>query len=144
MTDASYVDTSSFVQVLVPDRNSERVRAAVRAEKAVIVSSLTQLEAATYLLGLRRGGAVTYREFRALSRELDLRVVSEPFRLQDLPGAVFDDAIGQLKVRGAVHCRAVDRLHLAAMQILGISRLITSDRQQARAARSLDFEVVEP
>jgi len=40
------------------------------------------------------------------------------------------------------HCGTLDRLHLAAMELLGVSRLLTHDARQAQAARGLGFEVL--
>jgi hypothetical protein len=48
----------------------------------------------------------------------------------------------QHKIVGQPHCGTLDRLHLAAMELLGISRLLTHDNCQAQAARGLGFEVV--
>lgn len=44
----------------------------------------------------------------------------------------------------SVHCRTLDRLHLATMEALGLRRLLTNDVLQARAARALGFEVRTP
>ena len=38
----------------------------------------------------------------------------------------------------------LDRLHLATMQVLGVHCLPTNDKAQARAARGLGFEAVQP
>jgi predicted nucleic acid-binding protein len=55
-------------------------------------------------------------------------------------------------VRGAVdarhpqaaHCRSLDRLHLAAMEELKLTRLITLDEIQGKAAKALHYEVLYP
>jgi hypothetical protein len=38
----------------------------------------------------------------------------------------------------------LDRLHLAAMEVLKVSRLMTHDEGQAKAASEMGFEVVRP
>ena len=43
-----------------------------------------------------------------------------------------------------LHCRSLDRLHLAAMEELGIKRLMTHDFRQAEAAREMGIDVVMP
>ena len=44
----------------------------------------------------------------------------------------------------SAHIRTVDRLHLAAMQELEVSRLMTHDLALAQAARALGYEVLSP
>jgi uncharacterized protein with PIN domain len=43
-----------------------------------------------------------------------------------------------------LHCRTLDRLHLAAMEELDVRRLMTTDAAEADGARALGFEVVHP
>jgi predicted nucleic acid-binding protein len=43
-----------------------------------------------------------------------------------------------------VHCRTLDRLHLAAMEELSLRRLMTTDTAQAAGGKALGFEVVSP
>jgi predicted nucleic acid-binding protein len=46
--------------------------------------------------------------------------------------------------RDSVHCRTLDRLHLAIMESLGATRLMTHDEAQAKAATELGFQVMRP
>ena len=59
---------------------------------------------------------------------------------------LIDGAHGEQQIRGArtFHCRTVDRLHLAAMDELGLRRLLTNDKAQAAAAAALGFTVITP
>jgi hypothetical protein len=43
-----------------------------------------------------------------------------------------------------LHCRTLDRLHLAIMASIGMRRLLTNNDAQARAARRLGFDVFLP
>jgi predicted nucleic acid-binding protein len=43
-----------------------------------------------------------------------------------------------------LHCRTLDRLHLAAAEKFGLTRIMTRDAAQAKAAEELGFEVVSP
>jgi hypothetical protein len=55
--------------------------------------------------------------------------------------------MAETQMRPAVkstYCRTLDRLHLAAMQVLEVHRLLTNDDTQARAARGLGFEITRP
>jgi len=84
-----------------------------------------------------------YLFFALLAKLAEFRA-TEPFRFRPLPGSVFETALQQHAGAGRIHCRTLDRLHLAAMTELDVARLMTHDAVQARAARSLGFEVVIP
>jgi hypothetical protein len=65
-------------------------------------------------------------------------------RFRSLPAAVFHTAMRQHRNSGDKHCRSVDRLHVAAMEELKVSRLMTHGEGQAKAAIEAGFEVVRP
>ena len=61
--------------------------------------------------------------------------------------SLYIDDLAEQMVRSLpkrAYCATLDRLHLAAMQALGISRLLTNDAAQAKAARQLGFDVTLP
>ncbi len=62
----------------------------------------------------------------------------------EVSGAIVATALKQHRAAGRIHCRAFDRLHLAAMEELGARRLMTNDKNQAAAAKALGFEVITP
>ena len=139
-----YLDSSSLLKLLWPERESEALRSHVATEEAVIVSSLAELESevqlkAAWLAGRYRGSR--WRQFRAKLAEFR---DTDPFRFQSPPGAVFQTALRQHQAERRTHCRTLDRLHLAAMEELNVSRLITHDANQAEAARAMGFEVLMP
>ncbi len=68
----------------------------------------------------------------------------EPFRFQPVPASVFHTALRQHRNAGDIHCRTLDRLHLAALEDFKIFRLMTCDEGQARAALEAGFEVLRP
>ena len=57
---------------------------------------------------------------------------------------LFQTALRQDREARRVHCRTLDRLHLAAMEELGLRRLMTTDTAQAAGGKALGFEVVSP
>jgi predicted nucleic acid-binding protein len=144
MTERAYIDTSCVLKLLIMDESTPRLARLVARDHEIVVSVLTHLEARTRLLVLRRGGTLSFSQYRETLRNLDRYLQTDPFRMHTLAGGVFDVAIEQLRRKGAVHCRSLDRLHLAAMETLGAKRLITTDAQQARAARSLGLTIVAP
>ena len=84
------------------------------------------------------------RRYRAYLAQVEAFKAIEPFRFRTLPGDVFHTALRQNRNAVRVHCRSLDRLHLAAMEQLGIRRLMTHDASQATGARALGFEVLKP
>jgi predicted nucleic acid-binding protein len=139
-----YLDTSCLLKLLLEEPESEAVRQAVAGEPDVIVSALTELEATVQLRAGLLGGVFRSRRHRAYLARLDAFRALDPFRFRTLPGEVFETALRQARAPGVAHCRSLDRLHLAAMEDLGVRRLMTHDADQAAGARALGFEVLRP
>jgi predicted nucleic acid-binding protein len=138
-----YLDTSSLLKVFFAEPESDAVDAALAAEDAVIITPLIELEARVQLRARRRGGGLTNAKYlRALER-LDSLLASEPFVFRTLTSAVFTTALRQ-HCDTETHCRSLDRLHLAAMEELELTRLMTHDSRQAEAARAMGFKVATP
>jgi predicted nucleic acid-binding protein len=139
----SYIDSSSLLKTLWEEPESDAVRVAIAGEPQVVVSSLTELETEVQLRARWLGGATTRVRYHAYRARLVSFKKMSPFEFRELPGSVFQLAIGQ-HVSGKWHCRTLDRLHLAAMSELGLRRLLTNDSKQAAAARALGYDVVFP
>lgn len=139
----SYIDSSSLLKTFWEEPESQAVREAIAVEGQVVVSTLTELETEVQLRAKWLGGAITKARYEAYRARLASFQETAPFEFRDLPGAVFRRAIEQ-HVSGKWHCRSLDRLHLAAMDELGLRRLLTNDTKQAATARALDYEVVSP
>ncbi|MDD5261991.1 MAG: type II toxin-antitoxin system VapC family toxin [Methylacidiphilales bacterium] len=139
-----YLDTSSLLKYLLPEPGDEAAEAAIHREEEVAVSQLAELEAAVQLRARHLGGALRPRLYHALLAKLQALDKESPFVFQALSGQVFPTALRQHRKGESVHCRSLDRLHLAAMEELGITRLMTHDARQAMAARALGFEVITP
>jgi predicted nucleic acid-binding protein len=138
-----YIDTSSFLKLFLMEPESAQVEDAIPSYDTVMVSSLTELEARVQLRAFVNGGKLTKRfEARVLGDMAQL-TLDKPFILKSLAGSVFKTALAQHEA-AAAHCRSLDRLHLAAMEELGVRRLMTHDARQAEAARTLGYEVVSP
>jgi predicted nucleic acid-binding protein len=141
MTEPAYIDTSCVLKLVLIEPDSEEIRTEVKRQADVILSSLCELEARSRLLAFRSGGRFAHREYLGAIRELETLLEERPFRSEALAGTVFDAAIAEVKARGAVPCRSLDRLHIAAMQTLGASILLTTDVRQAAFAKSLGMKV---
>lgn len=138
-----YLDTSSLLKLLLPEPESPEVLTAVAREPSIAVSSLTELEARVQLRAMRLGGELTVRQLARLETRLAQVQREQPFHAVRLPASLIDSALRQ-HTKSARHCRTLDRLHLAAMEELGIRRLMTHDQAQAATARELGFEVLSP
>src|SRR3989442_1441946 len=113
-------------------------------ESEVIVSALTELETAVQLRAGWLAGEYRERRYRAYGGRLNVSRETEPFRFRALAGSLFQTALRQNREARRTHCRTLDRLHLAAMEELGLRRLMTSDTAQAAGGKALGFAVVSP
>jgi predicted nucleic acid-binding protein len=139
-----YLDTSCLLKLLLEEPESEAVRQAVARESEVIVSALTELEATVQLRGAWLSGEYRERRYHAYVRQLSAFRETDPFRFRPLAGSLFQTALRQDREARRIHCRTLDRLHLAAVEDLGLRRLMTHDAAQAAGATALGFEVVSP
>jgi predicted nucleic acid-binding protein len=139
-----YLDTSCLLKLLLEEPESEAVRLAVASESEVIVSALTELEGSVQLRAGWRAGEYRERRYRAYVSQLNAFRETDPFRFRPLAGSLFQTALRQERTARGIHCRTLDRLHLAAIEELGLRRLMTSDVAEAAGAKALGFEVVSP
>ncbi len=139
-----YIDTSCLLKLFRPEPLSREVLAALAAETRVLVSVLVEMETLVQLKAAWTGGSFTRSQWRRLEAELARLRIQAPFEFRTLPATVFPTALRQHRNSGDTHCRTLDRLHLAAMEELQVTRLMTHDEAQARAARTAGFEVVCP
>jgi len=139
-----YADTSCLLKVLRPEPLSEAVWSAINEEALVIMSVLAELETLVQLKADWTGGMLTRNQWRQAEARFGILKNQTPFEFRALPGAVFQTALRQHRNSGDKHCRSLDRLHLAAMEELRVSRLMTHDEGQAKAAIEAGFQIVRP
>ncbi len=139
-----YADTSCLLKLLRPEPLSEAVWNVINAEDSVIVSALAELETLVQLKAERSGGILTSNQWRRTEARFGILKNQMPFEFRALPSALFQTALRQHRNSSDRHCRSLDRLHLAAMEELRVSRLMTHDEGQAKAAREAGFEIIRP
>lgn len=139
-----YLDSSALLKLFWREAESDAVVDALGRERAVVISVLTELETLVQLKAAYVGGEYSRGVWRRLEAQLAALRNQAPYEFRSLPAALFASALRQHSNSGPVHCRALDRLHLAAMEELELSRLMTHDAAQATAARALGFEVIMP
>ena len=138
-----YIDTSCLWKLLVAEVDSAKVYELVYREPEVVVSTFAELEAEQLLLALRLGGLMKPRQYTRTCGVLAGFRGLDPFRHRSVIGDLAQISRNQI-LRSPSYCRTPDRLHLAAMEALGVRRLLTNDNQQAAAAQTLGFEVLFP
>ena len=140
-----YLDTSCLLKLLFPEPETARVMQLIAAEDHVVVSTLAHLEALVQLHARIVGGLLSKARARALAGRLDGILRQRPYELVDTPSNVVELAEDQVKrFPREAHCPTLDRLHLGVMRSLELTRLLTNDDAQARAARGLGLEVATP
>lgn len=139
----TYIDSSSLLKIFWEEPESEVIGETVAGEQHVVISSLTELETEVQFRARWLAGAINKRRYYAYRAKLASFRDIAPFEFHELTSTVFRRAIDQ-HVSAKLHCRSLDRLHLAAMDELGCRRLLTNDSKQAAAARSLGYDVVSP
>jgi len=131
--------------MVFPEPESARVSALCAAEQRVVVSSLSGLEAAVQINARFVGGTLTRAGAARIRTKLDATLALAPYEVTVFPPGAVEAAGAQVRLdRRAIHCRTLDRLHLATMDILGLTRILTNDAAQARAAEALGYDVLVP
>jgi len=138
-----YIDTSCLWKLLMPEQGSAETQKILEEEPRIIVSSLAELEVQLQLQAMMLGGSL-----RPMRHAAFLAKLAE---MRDLPPLVHQTTpadlarVATIQIRSSpTYCRTLDRLHLAAMEALGVRRLLTNDDHQAAAARALGFGVILP
>ena len=139
-----YIDSSSLFKVIRFEPESSSVLEAISREETVIVSALAELEVLVQLKTDYLAGTITRPRWRQLEAQFAILRNHPPYEFKTLAAAIFQTALRQHRNSGSLHCRSLDRLHLAAMEELDISRLMTNDSRQAKAAIEAGFKVISP
>jgi predicted nucleic acid-binding protein len=139
-----YADTSCLLKVLRPDPLSKAVWTAILAEETIVVSTLAELETLVQLKAAWTGGLLTRNEWRQAETRFNILKNRPPFDFRAPSARLFQTALRQHRNSGDVHCRSLDRMHLATMEELDITRLMTHDVSQADAAIEAGFQVICP
>jgi predicted nucleic acid-binding protein len=141
---ALYLDTSCLLKAFFPEPETAATVALI-ARKPHVISSLARLAAVVHIYGRMAARMLSATAARRLTECVDWELQEEPHELVPCPPGIIE--IAETQVRALVksaHCRTLDRLHLATMQVLGVHRLLTNGDTQACAARGLGIKTVRP
>lgn len=133
-----YIDPSCFLKLLFSEPETEQVLKLLEGEEKVIVSSFAKLEILSQL-----NRHYLAEKFEDFYQKVLALIGTYPFCYMALSRDLFQIAENQIFKNG-IYCKTLDRLHLAAMEELGVRRLLTNDLRQAKAARELGFEIIMP
>ncbi len=139
-----YLDSSCLLSLLWDEEESPAVIKAVGHEVVVVITALTELETLVQLKAAHLGGGYNLPRWRRLEAQLIGLYRQPPYEFRALSSTLLKTALRQHRNSGSLHCRAFDRLHLAAMEELKVRRLMTHDQAQAAAAVAMGFDVVKP
>lgn len=139
-----YLDSSCLVKLFRLEPESAAVVEAIGREACVVVSILAELETLIHLKAAFLAGELSRPKSRQLEAQLAVLRHQPPYDFRPLASPIFRTALRQHRSSGEIHCRTVDRLHLAAMETLELGRLMTHDERQAKAASVAGFEVIRP
>ena len=138
-----YIDTSVLLKLIFQEPESARTGEIAATAFSITVSSLAYLEAIVQIQRREVGGLLVAAKARERRQKLDAVIAAVPFHLRKCPAGLIEVA-GKQTASSAAYCPTLDRLHLAAMEIFGLRRLLTNDDIQAAAARALGYEVLMP
>ncbi len=138
-----YADTSVLLKLFFVEPESIRTSQIVAGEAQIVISSLARLEAIVQVHRRVAAGKIRRQVGVRLLAQIEARLHASPFDLRECPPGLIKVAEEQAATWKA-YCPTLDRLHLAAMQLLQLRRLLTNDDTQAAAARALGFEVILP
>jgi uncharacterized protein with PIN domain len=140
-----YLDTSCLLKQLFAEPESPRVAQIVAQEDHVVVSTLARLETIVQMHARVSGGLLPRATARSLLVRMERLLGQAPYELVRAPTDLVDQAADQIRLLPKDgYCPTLDRLHLAVMQAFDLTRLLTNDDAQARAARALGFSVSFP
>lgn len=140
-----YLDTSCLLKVFFLEAETPKTLERIAAEPRVVVSLLAHLETLSQIHARVAGGLLSASRTRTLLGRMERVLKLAPYELVDCPPDLIAIAEAQIEpMVSAVYCRTLDRLHLAAMEGLGLTRLLTNDDTQAAAARARGFDVLLP
>jgi predicted nucleic acid-binding protein len=127
-----YLDSSALLKLVLPERESEPLRAALRAWPDWVTSRIAGVECHRAVRRLGRSASLVARVRHVLASCTLLHVDETTLRLaEDIDGP---------------HLRSLDALHLAAALSMGDhpGAFVTYDDRLAVAARAFDLEVIAP
>src|SRR5579872_7223780 len=130
-----YLDSSSLLKLLWNEPESSAVIDAIAVEETIVVSALAELEVIVQLKAAYLGGDYALPRLRRLEAQLAVFRNQPPYAFRALPGTIFQTALRQHRNSRETHARTLDRLHLAAMEELNISRLMTNRSEERRVGK---------
>ena len=128
-----YVDSSALLKRYVRESDTDAAIGLMSTDPVLATSRVTEVEVRRNLARLLHGSQLE-RARRSFARDLDA------FALVEIDSPICTEAS---RIAEQTLCRSLDALHLAAATRCGPSTtVLTFDRRQAQAARTLGLTVI--
>ena len=135
----TYVDTSSFLKLLIEETGSELVGRMWDTADALASVALVVVEARAALAAAERGARLTAAEH--VEAKAELSVLLDELTMV----AITDDLIAQAaELADGEALRGYDAVHLAAAVTIGADVLTSADRELCSAAERRGLHVANP
>jgi len=131
-----YLDTSCLLKLFFPEPESATVARKSPQKSMSSFPRLAHLELRVQIQGRVAGGTLSAKSATALLSVVDRTLAESPTKSRKHPAMSTRRSRPTPALGRSVHCRTLDRLHLAAMEALGLRRLLTNDEIQGRAAKA--------
>jgi predicted nucleic acid-binding protein len=135
----TYVDTSTFVKVLIRESGSEVAREIWNGARELASVLLITVEGHAALAAARRARRLSAAQYEQATNQLEAHL--DQMRLVDV-GALL--VVRASELAAGFGLRAYDAVHLASAELIGADVLTSADAELCEAARSLGFHVTNP
>ncbi len=136
-----YLDTSALAKAYISEMGSDAVRdLLIKSESSMHVSTLSLVEFRCAIGRRVRAGSLTESESQRILASFQSDLDTDVFEVLPIDNAHHVSARRLIDAVSPLPLKALDALHLAVLQRTGATdriEFITSDAQQAQAARAL-------
>ena len=135
----TYVDTSTFVKVLIREPGSGAAREIWNGARQLASVLLITVEAHAAIASARRAGRLSTMHYERARNELEIRL--DELQLADVGHFLVERAS---ELAAGFGLRGYDAVHLASAELVGADLFTSADGTLCSAARSLGFHVANP
>ena len=139
-----YLDTSALAKAYISEPGSDSVRSLIELASQTFISSLNITEMRCLLARRARAGDFTAEVESRLWSAFQADMQNEVFDLVRVEPAAYPQAAALIERVAPTPLRTLDALHLSIAEHLDLNQFITTDKQLAKAARTIGLSVEQP
>ena len=136
-----YLDTSALAKAYISEPGSDSVRSLIELASQTFISSLNITEMRCLLARRTRAGDFTAEVESRLWSAFQGDMQNEVFDLVRVEPAAFLQAAALIERVAPTPLRTLDALHLSIAEHLDLNQFIITDKQLAKAARTIGLNV---